>query len=64
VTDDNAKHYYFGSAVFPAVSWVDLAKVNLKPGASPMMLAVDPDKPLAGEVSAPFKKAKPFAWLR
>jgi penicillin V acylase-like amidase (Ntn superfamily) len=64
VADDDAKRYYFESAVFPAVFWVDLAKVNLKPDASPMMLAVDPDRPLAGEVSSHFKKANPFAWLK
>jgi choloylglycine hydrolase len=64
VADDEAKRYYFESAVFPAVFWVDLAKVDLGPGASPMMLAVDPNRPLAGEVSAEFKKAEPFAWLK
>lgn len=64
VTDDGAKRYYFDSAVFPAVFWVDLARVDLKAGASPMMLAVEPDNPLAGEVSAHFRKAKPFAWLK
>lgn len=64
VADDNAKRYFFESAVFPAVFWVDLAKVDLGLDASPMMLAVDPDKPLAGEVSGHLKKAKPFAWLK
>jgi penicillin V acylase-like amidase (Ntn superfamily) len=64
VADDDAKRYYFESAVFPAVFWVDLAKVDFEPGASPMMLAVDPDRPLAGEVSAHFKEAQPFAWLK
>jgi len=34
------------------------------PDASPMMLAVDPDKPLAGEVSNHFEAAQPFAWLK
>jgi penicillin V acylase-like amidase (Ntn superfamily) len=64
VADDKAKRYFFESAVFPAVFWVDLAKVDLGPDASPMTLAVDPDKPLAGEVSSHFKKAEPFAWLK
>jgi penicillin V acylase-like amidase (Ntn superfamily) len=64
VADDDAKRYYFESAVFPAVFWVDLAKVDLESGASPMMLAVDPDRLLAGEVSSQFKKAEPFAWLK
>jgi hypothetical protein len=29
-----------------------------------MMLAIDPEKPMAGEVSAHFQKAQPFAWLK
>ena len=64
VADDGAKRYFFESAVFPAVFWVDLAEVDMGPDASPMMLAVDPDKPLAGEVSNHFKAAQPFAWLK
>lgn len=64
VTDDDAKRYYFESVVFPEVFWVDLAKFDLKPGASPMMLAVERGRPLGGEVSAHFQKAKPFAWLK
>lgn len=63
VADDDAKRYYFESAVFPAVFWVDLAKVDFKTGAAPMMLAIERDKPLAGEVSAQFKEAQPFKWL-
>ena len=64
VADDKAKRYFFESAVFPAVFWVDMAKVDLSAGASPMRLAVDPEKPMAGEVSGNFKQAEPFAWLK
>jgi len=41
--------------------WVDLAKADVKSGASPMTLVIEPDKPLASEVSAYFKNAKPSA---
>jgi hypothetical protein len=27
------------------------------------MVAIEPDASLAGEISAKFKKAEPFAWL-
>ena len=64
VTDHDAKRYYFESAILPAVFWVDLAKIDLKPGASPKVLSIEPDKPLAGEVSAHFREAKPFEWLK
>jgi penicillin V acylase-like amidase (Ntn superfamily) len=63
VADQDAKRYYFESAVLPAVFWVDLDKVDLKPGASPKMIAIERGKPLAGEVSAHLKEAKPFKWL-
>ena len=64
VTDHDAKRYYFESAIFPSVFWVDLAKVDLNPGASPMVLSIERGKPLAGEVSEHFEEAKPFAWLK
>ncbi len=64
VADHDARRYYFESVVFPAVFWVDLAKVDLKPGADPKMVAIQRDKLLSGEISVHFKKAKPFEWLR
>jgi penicillin V acylase-like amidase (Ntn superfamily) len=63
VSDHNARTYYFDSAVHPSVFWVDLKKVNLKPGAKTMTLKVLKDKPLAGEVSSQFKAAEPFKFL-
>ena len=62
--DHDAQRYYFESAILPAVFWVDLEKVDLQPGASPKKLSIEPGKPLAGEVSAEFIEAKPFAWLK
>jgi penicillin V acylase-like amidase (Ntn superfamily) len=64
VADQDAKRYYFESVVFPAVFWVDVAKVDLSPGARPTTVAIERDRPLAGEASAHFSKATPFAWLR
>jgi penicillin V acylase-like amidase (Ntn superfamily) len=64
VSDHDAKRYYFESAIKPAVFWVDLEKVDLKPGARPMVIDVNGPKVLAGEVSAEFAPAKPFEWLK
>ena len=40
VSDHNARTYYFEFAVSPNVFWVDLNKVDLKPGAKAMTLKV------------------------
>jgi choloylglycine hydrolase len=63
VADQDAKTYYFDSAISPSVFWVDLNKVNLKPGAKAMKLVPSKNKPLAGEVSSEFKEAEPFEFL-
>ena len=63
VADHDAKAYYFDSAIFPSVFWVDLNKVDLKPGAKAMTLKISKDKPLAGEVSSQLKEAEPFEFL-
>ena len=63
VSDHNARTYYFDSAVSPNVFWVDLNKVDLKPGAKAMTLKVSKDRPLAGDVSSQFVKAEPFEFL-
>jgi len=63
VADQDAKTYYFDSAISPSVFWVDLNKVDLKPGAKAMKLVPSKDKPLAGEVSSEFKEADPFEFL-
>jgi len=64
VADHDTKIYYFDSALFPSVFWVDLNKVDLKPGAKVKTLAISKDNPLAGEVSSQLKEAKPFEWLK
>jgi penicillin V acylase-like amidase (Ntn superfamily) len=63
VSDHDAKRYYFESAIMPSVFWVDLEKVDLKPGASVKKIDINGPKVLAGEVSAEFEPAKPFRWL-
>jgi penicillin V acylase-like amidase (Ntn superfamily) len=63
VSDHDAKRYYFESTIRPAVFWVDLDKVDLKPGATPKMIDVLEHKGLAGEVSGAFEPAEPFKWL-
>jgi penicillin V acylase-like amidase (Ntn superfamily) len=64
VSDHDAKRYYFESTIKPAIFWVDLDKVDLKAGATPMMIDVNGPKVLAGEVSDEFEPAEPFKWLK
>ncbi|EJL6492536.1 linear amide C-N hydrolase [Vibrio cholerae] len=61
--DHTAKIYYFESAVFPAVSWLDMSKVDLTEGAAPKVVRVERGQPLAGELSTALKPAEPFKWL-
>lgn len=63
VADHTAKFYYFESAVFPSVCWIDMSKVDLKEGAQPKVVAIERGKPLAGEISGSLKPAEPFKWL-
>jgi penicillin V acylase-like amidase (Ntn superfamily) len=63
VADQKAKVYYFESAVFPSVCWIDMSKVDLKEGAEPKVVAIERGKPLAGEISTSLKPAEPFKWL-
>jgi choloylglycine hydrolase len=63
VADQHAKIFYFESAVFPAVSWIDMKKVDLTEGASPKTIRIERGSPLAGELSAKLKAAEPFKWL-
>jgi penicillin V acylase-like amidase (Ntn superfamily) len=63
VSDQGAKRLYFESVIFPSLAWIDLAKVDLKDGAEPKTVRIEKDNPLAGEISAMLKPAKPFKWL-
>ncbi len=63
VADHHAKVYYFESAIFPSVCWIDMNKVDLGVGAEPKVVAIERGKPLAGEISSSLKPAQPFKWL-
>lgn len=63
VADHKARIFYFESAVFPSVTWVDLSKVDFREGAEPKVVRIERGHPLAGELSASFKPAVPFRWL-
>jgi penicillin V acylase-like amidase (Ntn superfamily) len=63
LADHKAKVYYFESAVFPSICWIDMSKVDMKEGASPMVVRIERGNPLAGEISASLKAATPFKWL-
>ena len=63
VLDQDAKRYYFESVLNPAIFWVDMEKLDLKPGAKVKKLKLDDPELLAGEVSAKFQPAEPFAFL-
>lgn len=63
VADHRAKIYYFESAIFPAVSWININKVDLTEGAAPKVVRIERGQPLAGELSAALKPAEPFKWL-
>ena len=63
VGDHAARRYYFESALQPAVFWVDIAKLDLSEGASPMSVKVNGPKELAGEVSGALEPAELFEWM-
>jgi penicillin V acylase-like amidase (Ntn superfamily) len=63
VSDTAAKRYYFDSSYSPTVFWVDLANLNLAPGAKPAKLDLRAQPILAGDVSGKFAPAEPFKFL-
>lgn len=63
VSDHDARRYYFESTIKPAVFWVDLAKVDLEPGAPVKSIDVNGPEILFGEISSQFEQAEPFKWL-
>lgn len=63
VADQQAKVFYFESAVFPSVSWIDMNKVDLSEGAKPKVVRVERGHLLAGELSGSLKPEAPFKWL-
>jgi penicillin V acylase-like amidase (Ntn superfamily) len=63
VAEQKERIYYFESVIFPAVSWVDMNKVDLAEGAEPKVIPIERGKAIAGEVSGAFQPATPFKWL-
>lgn len=63
VIDHDAKRYYFDSVINPSVIWVDLDKVDLKPGAKPMKLKLGVPQNFGGDVASKFEPAEPFKFL-
>lgn len=64
VADIKNRTYYFDSVMSPMVFWVELAKLDLSAGAAPKKLDLKSKAIYSGEVSAQFKPATPFAWLK
>jgi choloylglycine hydrolase len=63
VADSDSKKYYFDNVLDPSVFYVDLAKVDLREGASPMKLDVMGPVDLAGDVSTKFTPTEAFRFL-
>ena len=58
IMDPDARVYYVQTTITPNTFWVEMDKLDLKPGAAPRKLPIfDPE--LMGEVSSDFKEATP-----
>ncbi len=64
VADHKEGRYHVESVLSPSVFWVDLDRLDFREGAEVLKLdlGVDMERILAGEVSAHFKEAEPFAF--
>ncbi|NCC99756.1 MAG: linear amide C-N hydrolase [Bacteroidia bacterium] len=63
VADQKKLVYYFETALTPNTFWVDLKKIDFSEKAGVRKLDLLDNKTYAGEVSAEFKKSKPFQFL-
>lgn len=65
VIDHQAGRYFFESAISPSIFWVDLNKVDFKPGADVKKLDLGKDQSniFSGEVSGEFVTTAPFKFL-
>ena len=65
VVDHARKLYFFESALTPNTFWVDLKKLDFTPAAGVRKLDLGPDQDhtYAGDATASFAPAKPFAFL-
>lgn len=60
VADQKRLLYYFENVLTPNVVWVDLNKLDLRPGAPVRKLTLDGEEVYAGETSGSFIEAKAF----
>ena len=63
VADQKDLVYYFETALTPNTFWVDLKKIDFSEKAAVLKLDLSNNKTYSGEVSAAFKKTKPFQFL-
>jgi choloylglycine hydrolase len=63
VADETNLVYYFDSATRPDTFWVDLHKLNLKPGAPVLKLTIDRGQVYSGEVSGQFVPTPSFTFM-
>ncbi|MEO0133125.1 MAG: linear amide C-N hydrolase [candidate division WOR-3 bacterium] len=63
VADQKDLVYYFETALTPNTFWVDLKKIDFSEKAGVRKLDLSDNKTYSGEVSAEFKKSKPFQFL-
>lgn len=63
VADQKSLVYYFDSATTPNTFWVDLHKLDLKPGAPVKKLTMANGRVYAGEVSAQFVQTPSFKFM-
>lgn len=63
VSDQKNRIYYFETTLAPAILWVDLNEADLKPGAPVKKLTLVNGEEYAGNATAKFAEAKPFAFL-
>lgn len=64
LVDHKRQLYFFDSAMSPNTFWVDLKKVDFKPGSAKVLkLGPEQSTTYAGEVSASFVDHKPFEFL-
>jgi choloylglycine hydrolase len=63
VSDHKNKRYYFESARSPNVFWVNLADMDFAPGQPTKKLTLTAGAVYAGNTSAQFQPAEPFAFL-
>ena len=63
VVDHTNLSYYFELTDSPYITWVELRKFNLSDSSNVMMLDIEGDRGLMGDVSAKFTEAEPFKFV-